>query len=467
MSKYVLTSIFLLIAALPFLPFLEQAEEGSLEVPPGAEVLLITSPHNREVKMEYSRAFTEWMKEKHGRNVGIRWLDVGGGTSKILKDLESRFKANQDAPGVDILFGGGVDPFIRSAKEGWLAPVEVSEDTLAAIPERCAGLPVYDTGRRWFGVALSGFGIIYNRTLVRRLNLPEPKGWGDLAKKAYFSWVGSGDPRSSGSVHMCYEIILQAYGFETGWAVITRFCANVRRFGEGGGTGPREVAAGDVVAGMVISQYAQRTIMSMDEAYEYIHGAKPRESALGFCLPEGTTVINPDAIAVLKGAPNPDLAAVFVRFTLSEEGQRILFQPSGVNGQLHGLHRMPVREALYKDPHAPEVNPYSFETGMRYSDSKGGRRWRILNDLIGKWCIDAHEDLAAAWSAIIKADAGDLAKKLCAAPLTEEELFVLAKEWKTARVRQRVLNEWATQARDRYRSLREEAERRLAAKGDR
>ena len=67
--------------------------------------------------------FREWMKKTHHREVSIRWLDVGG-TSKVLKDLESRFEANPDAPGVDILFGGGVDPYIRSKKQGWLAVVD-------------------------------------------------------------------------------------------------------------------------------------------------------------------------------------------------------------------------------------------------------------------------------------------------------------------------------------------------------
>ncbi len=460
MGRYLLLLAFFLIAALPFLPFFEQAEEDDLSAGDAEELLTIVSPHNREVKMEYTRSFCAWMQREHKRKVGIRWLDVGG-TSKILKDLESRFATHPESPGVDILFGGGVDPFIRSKRQGWLVPADIPEPLLRGIPSRCAGMPVYDPQQYWFGVALSGFGIIYNRALIKRLKLTEPHGWDDLGRPEFRSWVGSGDPRSSGSVHMCYEIILQAYGFEKGWALVTRICANVRHFGEGGGTAPREVSSGEVVAGMVIDQYAQRTIAALEASYAIVDGHKPKDPPLGFALPEGATVINPDAIAILKGAPKPELARWFVRFSLSDEGQRILFQPPGRNGQRHGLHRMPVRESLFKDPEAPEVNPYEFKSGMEYDDSKGGRRWGVLNDLIGKWCVDAHEDLTAAWQAIIEAGApADLVERLCAAPVTEKELFERGEDWKAARIRQKLLVEWAHKARTRYRALRDEAKLR-------
>ena len=52
----------------------------------------------------------------------------------------------------------------------------------------------YDEGRLWYGVALSGFGIIYNRCVIESQKLPLPRTWEDLAKPAYFTWIGSGDP---------------------------------------------------------------------------------------------------------------------------------------------------------------------------------------------------------------------------------------------------------------------------------
>jgi hypothetical protein len=75
--------------------------------------------------------------------------------------------------------------------------------------------------------------------------------------------------------------------------------------------------------------------------------------------------------------------------------------------------------------------------------------------------VDAHEDLADAWGAIIAAGTPrDLVDRLCAVPVSEAGLFELAKSWKTARLRQKVLNEWALKARERYRALKDEALRR-------
>jgi ABC-type Fe3+ transport system substrate-binding protein len=397
------------------------------------------------VKQEYSRGFSEWMRVRHGRRVSIRWLDVGG-TSKILKDLESRFASSPDAPGADLMFGGGVGPFLRAAEQGWLARVDIPPEQLKGIPPQVAGTPVYDADHRWFGVALSGFGILYNRPLLRRLGLPDPVSWEDLARPEFLSWVASGDPRSSGSVHMCYEIILQAYGLERGWNLIARLCGNVRRFGESGGSAPLEVASGDVAAAMAIDQYAQTVI-------DAVGGG-----ALALALPRGATVINADPVAALRGADAPDLAARFIEYALSEDGQRLLFQPEGVNGQRYALYRMPVREALYADPAAPKVRPYEQRATFVYDTARESRRWRIVNDLIGAWLIDSHAELVRAWRAVIAAGADEgLVRTLCATPETDARLEEMADRWSDARYRLAEMNRWAREARARYRDVADTA----------
>jgi len=448
--------LFLLIAALPFLLMLGLRIKESSTVESGAgrvtdsasashravETLTIISPHRREVRQEYSRGFASWMLRQQGRNVNIQWLDVGG-TSKIMKELESRFKTTPDHPGVDLLFGGGVAPFLNAVQNNWLAAVDLSPGTLDGIPANCAGSPVYDTGHRWFGVALSGFGILCNRPIIRRLGLPEPVTWDDLARPEYYSWVGSGDPRSSGSVHMCYEIILQSYGFEKGWPVIARICANVRGFGEAGGTVPREVASGDIAAGMVIDQYAQTVIQSVGDG------------SLTLVLPHRQTVISPDAIAMLRGCEHPELARMFIEYTLSPDGQRLLFQPEGTNGQRHTLFRMPVLASLYRESGAPEPDPYGFPAGLSYDNELATRRWTILNDLMGVWLIDAHAELQSAWKSILSQGVpADRVATLVRPPVSEKELEALARKWNDPRRKQDMMQEWSRAAKARYDSLK-------------
>ncbi|OGV86100.1 MAG: hypothetical protein A2340_12385 [Lentisphaerae bacterium RIFOXYB12_FULL_60_10] len=433
--------LFVAIAALPYLVMLGSFRSDDPATPASTETLAILSPHRREVRQEYSRAFSTWMREQTGRNVTIQWLDAGG-TAKMLKDLESRYAAMPDRPGVDLLFGGGIAPYLTAIDQGWLTPVTIPPDVLSAIPPTCAGSAVYDPSNRWFGVALSSFGILYNRVIIDRMGLPTPVTWEDLGRPEYRTWLASGDPRASGAVHMCYEIILQALGFERGWNLLTRISANVRTFSEGGGTTPREVANGEAAAGMVIDQYAQTVMDSVGS------------DALVFILPPHATMIGADSIGALRGGPAPDLAAHFITFALSETGQRILFQPAGTNGQRFALYRLPVRRDLYDQPVAPRMRPYDLEAGFVYNDALGSRRWRLINDLLGCWMIEPQTDLAAAWHAILDAGADpDRVAALCRPPVTVAGMEILLNQWNDSRFRLETMNAWSEAARRRYRAL--------------
>jgi ABC-type glycerol-3-phosphate transport system substrate-binding protein len=224
---------------------------------------------------------------------------------------------------------------------------------------------------------------------------------------------------------------------------LTRICANVRNFGEAGGTGPREVAAGEVAAAMVIDQYAKTVIDSVGD------------DLLVFVLPDRTTVIGPDPIALIRNSEKAELGREFIEFALSDEGQRLLFQPAGRKGQLYSLYRMPVREALFADPDAPKPNPYRYTgEGFVYDTKAAGRHWDLVNDLMGVWLIEAQGDLRRAWQAVIERGMSpDEVEVLCRPPVTEAEMKRLADEWKDSRVRLRVMREWSDAARLRYRRV--------------
>ena len=118
-SSHFIGFLFIAIAVLPYLAMIRTAEPLKKTGDEKVEIVSIISPHRREEKAEYSRGFADWMKKRHNRAVEIRWLDVGG-TSKILKDLESRFETSPDSPGADLLFGGGVAPYLTASQRGWL-----------------------------------------------------------------------------------------------------------------------------------------------------------------------------------------------------------------------------------------------------------------------------------------------------------------------------------------------------------
>jgi ABC-type Fe3+ transport system substrate-binding protein len=147
--------------------------------------------------------------------------------------------------------------------------------------------------------------------------MPVADTWIDLTDPRLMGWVGSADPRHSGSVHMMYEIILQAYGWEKGWDVIEKMGANIKSFTQAASTTPMEVKSGYVAYGLSIDVYAWSQI------------AEVGRDKMSFVFPNGLTVINPDAIGILKGAPNRAVAEAFVDFVLSDRCQKLLMLPPG------------------------------------------------------------------------------------------------------------------------------------------
>ena len=408
------------------------------------DTLVVLSPHPEGIHYEFMDNFRSWYQRQTGRDVDVQWLDHGG-TSSDLRFIQAEFKTRPDGIGVDVFFGGGTDPYIELKRLGLLESYKVPDDILDAIAPDINGVPLYDTDYAWYAATMAGFGIIYNSAVIERMGLPQPKVWEDLARPELFGWVGSGDPRKSGSVHMCYEIILQAYGWERGWQIITALGANVRCFSAGGGQTARDAAVGEIACGVVIDFYA----------WYQIHEAG--QEFMGYVQPQNLTIINGDAMAILKGAPNREVAQAFIRFVLSEEGQQLWLLPKGSPGgpKSYDLARLTVRPDLYdrlKDRALVSANPFAAKSKFTYDPALGSSRYNLVNDLIGTFVIDLHERLAASWARAIKQGTTETEiQRLAAMPLTELEATKLIQEgkWKDA-FRARTMLEWTRLAASRY-----------------
>ena len=101
-----------------------------------------------------------------GRVVELEWMDVGG-TSEVLRFLRSEFKNKPQGIGVDIFFGGGLEPYLALKKENLLESYILPRELLEKIPPRLEGVPLYDPDYTWYGATLAGFGIVYNKVVLR------------------------------------------------------------------------------------------------------------------------------------------------------------------------------------------------------------------------------------------------------------------------------------------------------------
>jgi len=436
----------LLIAVVVALPLLLRREADVVASPDAT--LVIISPHNEAIRYEFTRGFREWYRERTGEVVELDWR-IPGGTSEIVRYINAQFAAARELAarrggdtqgvgiGVDIFFGGGSFEHIRQAGRGNLAVSRVMEAhpewfAPESIPQSYAGETLYDEQGRWVGAVVSGFGLIYNRPLLRALGFEEGaiEEWADLADPRLFGQVAVADPTKSGSITKCFEMIVQvrmlraveaagpgtpeeaavARGWTEAMRLIQKIAANGRYFTDSATKPVFDVAGGDCAAGMAIDFYGRFQQQTIQERVEEGDAAARR---FVFHLPRGQSTVSADPVAILKGAPNRELAEQFVAYVMSLEGQQLWGYRAGLPEAVGGparytLRRSPIRRELYEPPHAQyladrEADLYRAAEGFVYHGGWTGPLFNVMRFTIKAAFINPHPELQEAWGAIIAA----------------------------------------------------------------
>jgi ABC-type Fe3+ transport system substrate-binding protein len=408
-----------------------------------ADKLVILSPHRKSIQEAYIPAFQAFYKQKYKADVQVDWLDQGG-TSDDVRFLKAKYGKNPKSADIDIFWGGGSAVYTDLAKEGLFQSVKLDKTLDAQLPTKVGGVDLRDKKGQWYASALSSFGIFYNKKILKMDKLPELKTWEDMANPAYFDNISLADPRRSGTSTTMIAIVLQSLGWEKGWEVLTAISGNTRKFTHSSSDPIKAVVSGDVAAAMAIDFYALAKIGDLGK------------DNLGYSMPEGKTVLDPDPIALLKGAPNQEVAKRFIDYVLSPEGQKLLILPKGAKGgpTMETLGRMSVNRQAYVETGAASVTPDPFKLKgfLTYDSAKTARINNLLNDLFGALMVDTHNDLKSAWQGPAKKGAIDatLLKKLGAIPLTEKQALELSDKWNDNVLRNQKINEWVAFAKAKY-----------------
>ncbi len=449
----------------------------------GERTLVVITPHNEALRVEFARAFAAEHLARTGERVLVDWRTPGG-TSEISRYVASEYVASfqqhwestlgqkwsgaiersfdnpkvapaaspaDDTPeqrarraflasevtcGIDLFFGGGAFDFTQQAASGRLVDsgILAAHPELfgpAAIPREVGGEPYWDAGGRWVGTCLSAFGICYNADAVRRLGFTSPpRAWADLADPRFRHEVALANPTQSSSVNKAFEMLIQQAmlaavaekrapsadaaspaeqeqaGIREGWRramrLLMRIGANARYFTDSSSKISLDVGAGDAAAGMTIDFYGRFE----SEAVRRPDGT----SRLEYVNAAGGTSFGADPIGLFRGAPDAALAREFIAWTLSPAGQRLWnWQVSAPGGPArYALRRLPILPALYAPEFRPyrsdpTVNPYALAGDFTYHDRWTGPLFRPIAFLVRVMCIDPHDELTAAWRALIDA----------------------------------------------------------------
>jgi len=334
------------------------------------EVIVVTS-FPKELFEGYKKAF----EAKHpGVTLVVNAKQTNAGVT-YLQETKAK-------PAADIFWVSAPDAFLTLKNEGILEKYAPPKDIASRIPAKIGTFPVSDPDGTYFGFAVSGYGLMWNKPYMQSHRLPEPKEWIDLADRRYFGHLVISAPSRSGTTHLTVEVILQAYGWEKGWALLLNSGGNMGSITERSFGVPEAVNTGQYGIGVVIDFFGLSAIAS--------------GFPVDFVYPSLTSVV-PASVAIVKGGPNPDNARAFVNFLLGQDGQMLLFSKD--------IARLPVIPDLYAKAPAGYPNPFKMTLGGVDFDNKlsSGRR-NVVNSLYDQLITFRHAELKTAWGAIYRAE---------------------------------------------------------------
>ncbi len=302
---------------------------------------------------------------------------------------------------VDVAWGGGPTLFDILLSAHLLRPLQtkVALDALKQIPNTIGGVPtkkVVNGKVYWVAAALASFGFTVNTKVAKQLGFDwkELKTWRDLASdelgllmlKTGVPVVGIADPTMSTSMTRMYEIILQAYGWDEGWRILTLLAANSRIYRHSHDVRDA-VINGEIMVGLTIDFYGY-TAHVLNPACRYI-------------LPVGETIVNGDPIAVTVSTKHPEAAEAFVAWVLTQ-GQVIWLDKH--------INRLPVNPRVFETPEGKArkdlyeiFNITLHAKTINFNETLADETERAVVLYFKATLIDLHDLLQKAWTALLKA----------------------------------------------------------------
>ena len=309
---------------------------------------------------------------------------INAKTTAAITQLQDRVED------VDIFWASAPDAFEVLKAAGLLAPVAARPP---GAPAPVGNQPIDDPDGTYLGFALSGYGLVWDQSYLDRHGIAAPRSWEDLRKPAYVRHLGITAPSRSGTMHLMVETVLQLHGWERGWAMWLEIAGNIatvtaRSYGVVEGVGK-----GRFGIGLAIDFLGQGAGQASDG------------EALRFAYP-ADSVFLPASVAVLRSAPNPAGAGVFIDFLLSPPGQALMLRPD--------IGRLPVRPDTYAAAPAGYPNPYARETGddlFLFDRALSSRRYELVNLLFDELITFRVKTLNRVWQLIHEGE-----NRLAAAP---------------------------------------------------
>ncbi len=268
-----------------------------------ALALLGVAPAAAQTVNAYSIWPENWARpvlEEFQKATGIKVNFIRFSSGEAL----SRIIAEKNNPQVDVLFGGPVETFAAGIQEG------VFESYKPPAFDRLAPRFKHANGQ-WVAIADDPLVFLSNNKFLKENGLAPPASWSGLLNPAYKNMLQMADARTSGTAVTRIFSILEVNGRDEAKAFdfMRKLRPNVQLYTKSGGGGTLPVGLGQAGAGIFFIVDALDT------------KAKGYDVSISF--PQEGIGTSAEAIALIKGAKNPQTAKKLIDWAASPEMQSL------------------------------------------------------------------------------------------------------------------------------------------------
>jgi ABC-type Fe3+ transport system substrate-binding protein len=344
--------------------------------------LRILTQYDTTIQDHLEPAFLKLSQAEGQDSIELEWITTESFSSAIISLYEP-----------DIILGGESWFYDILQTQGFLQKLNSTrmQTVLATINDTIGGATMKgldgDGDVVWVAATIYSYGFAIDKGWLSVRDLQFPTHWENLSSPEMGKFLPSGSPISIGDSYFIhsriYEIILQKFGWEKGWEILTRIIGNAKiseRI-----NWPYETDPGIYLSNSVNG--FKSMLANPDMEYR---------------IPVNGSIIIGHPIAICKTAYNQDAAEAFIDFILSNEGQSqwanldINFLPvlESALDTYTGI-RCDTLHSLYNQSKQATSIDFNYSRVLAYENS--------IKYYFESVLIDAYSDLLCCWAKLINA----------------------------------------------------------------
>ncbi len=216
----------------------------------------------------------------------------------------ARLRAGAEAPEFDVWWGGPADGQIAAGAEGLIEPY-ISPNA-AAISDDQKG-----ADGTWTGVYVGALGFCSNQSELERLGIEAPASWEDLLAPELVGNVAVAHPASSGTAYTTfYTQVIRLGGEDEALDYMKELHQNILQYTKSGSAPGGMAGRGEIATAIIFSHDC---VKNYEEGF----------TDLVITFPSEGTGYEIGAVALVKGAQNPENAKKWIDWTLQADTQEI------------------------------------------------------------------------------------------------------------------------------------------------